>query len=163
MMNKKHLIIQIILFVLYLGMLIFFIYECFQNGNEAGRQAGWVSDTIAKILSKISGKEIVVDTHFKTLVSKLVGHYGYFCILGLISILFYMTFNKLKVYIRFLIHLSVGIAFALISEFLAEAITSGRNASIIDVLIDVGGLLTLSSIYILIYYLVNKQKEKKDI
>ena len=163
-MNRLR-IVQIILLILYLGMLAFFTYECFQTGASASKQAGNFANAVAKVEEAITKKPVVIDNNYRTMVSKLFGHYGYFCILGLVSILFYMTFTKLKVYIRFIIHLVVGISFAFLSEFIAEALTEGRNASINDVGIDTLGLITLSGLFIIIYYIVyfvKKKKEKKS-
>lgn len=163
-MNRLR-IVQIILLILYLGMLAFFTYECFQTGASASKQAGNFANAVAKVEEAITKKPIVVDNNYRTMVSKVFGHYGYFCILGLVSILFYMTFTKLKVYMRFIIHLAVGISFAFLSEFIAEALTEGRTASIVDVGIDSLGLITLSGLFIITYYVViviKKKKEKKS-
>ena len=53
--------------------------------------------------------------------------------------------------------------FAFGSEFVAEAVTVGRHASIVDVGIDTLGLMTLSSIVILIYLIRIKVKNKNKI
>lgn len=162
MTQKKLRIIQIILFVIYLGMLVFFTYECFQTGDNASKQASTVATAVANVQEAVTKKPVVVDNEYKKAISKLFGHYGYFCILGLVSILFYMTFTKLKPYIRFIIHAGIGIIFAFGTEFIAEAKTEGRNASIIDVGIDTLGLLTLSGIFIIIYYILMIKKKKKE-
>ena len=59
-----------------------------------------------------------------------------------------------------MIHFGVGFIFALATEFIAEAATSGRNASFVDVLIDSAGLLTFSGIYIIIYLLIKRKKRR---
>ena len=162
MTQKRKRIIQIVLFIIYIGMLVFFTYECFQTGDNASKQAGNVANAVANVQEAVTKKPVVVDNEYKKIISKLFGHYGYFCILGLVSILFYMTFTKIKAYIRFIIHAGIGIIFAFGTEYIAEALTDGRTASIIDVGIDTLGLLTLSGIFIIIYYIVMIKKMKKD-
>ena len=157
-MNNKINLKQIILFIIYLGMLIFFMYECFQNGDSAGNQASIFSNIIAKIHGFFKGEEIIVDDNYRLVISKLFGHYGYFCVLGLVSILFYMTITRFRILWRFMIHFGVGFIFAIATEFIAEAATSGRNASFVDVLIDSAGLLTFSGIYIIIYIIIMKKR-----
>ena len=159
---SRFRVVQIILLIIYIGMLVFFTYECFQTGTNASKQASGVAQVVANVQEAITRKPVVVDSNYKTLISKLIGHYGYFCILGLVSILFYMTLTGFKAYIRFIIHLAAGIVFAFLSEFLAEAITEGRTASIADVGIDILGLITLSGIFIMIYYIVVIHKKKKE-
>jgi len=163
MKNKKLLFMQIVLLIIYLSMLAFFMYECFKTGEEASKQAAGVANVVADVQSAITQKPVVVDNNYKVLVSKLVGHYAYFCILGLVSILFYMTFKRLKPIFRIILHFGIGFIFALITEFVAEAITKGRNASIVDVFIDFGGLATISMIYIIIYYILRYKNNKKEI
>lgn len=143
-------------------MLIFFVYECLKTGAETSKQVGNVAKTVANIQEAVTNKPVVVDNEYKKTISKLFGHYGYFCLLGIVSILFYMTFTKLKPYIRFIIHAGIGIIYAFSTEFIAEAKTEGRNASIIDVGIDTLGLLTLSTIFIIVYYIVIINRKKKS-
>ena len=158
---NRYRVIQIVLLILYIGMLVFFTYECFQTGQKASDQAGNVAQVVASTQEKITGKPVTVDNEYKKTLSKLFGHYGYFCLLGLVSILFYMTLKRFRPYIRFIMHLAVGITFAFLSEFLAEALTEGRNASILDVLIDSLGLVTLSGIFMIIYYIIIYKKNKQ--
>ena len=159
---KKIKIRTIIFFIIYLAMLIFFTYECFQDSNKAGSQAGFVSEILAKVLGFIRGKEVTIDDNFRYYVSKIIGHYSYFVILGTFSILFYMSLDRLKDYIRIILHFGIGITFAFLSEFIAEALTSGRNASIKDVGIDTLGLITVSVPYIIIYYIIIYKRKKNN-
>ncbi len=92
---------------------------------------------------------------YLTFIRKLIGHFLYFLILGSVSIIFYLTFNFK---IRVLIHYIVGFVFALISEFLFEGFTSGRNASFKDVMIDYSGFILLSTIILIIYKIHNKKE-----
>ena len=163
-MNKnKFMAIQIILAILYISMLAFFVYECFKNGEDASKQANGVAEVVANVQEAITKKPVEVDDHYRMVISKGLGHYGYFCFLGLVSILFYMTFKKIKLGFRILIHYTSGIVFAFLTEFVAEALTSGRNASFTDVLIDTAGLFTFSSIFLLIFFIYRYIKGVKKV
>ena len=157
---KKKDVIQILLLAVYASMLIFFAYECFQDSSKAGRQAGFVAEIVSKIQEIITGNKPVVDDNYLTLISKLIGHYGYFCILGLVSIFYHLSLDGYNRITRILLHFVIGVLFAFGSEFVAEAVTEGRHASIVDVGIDTLGLMTLSSIVILIYLIRIKVKNK---
>ena len=155
---KKIKISTIIYFLIYLAMLIFFAYECFQDGSSASKQAGFVARIVAKILGFLKQEEVIIDDQFKFYVSKLIGHYTYFVILGTFSILFYMSIDKIKDYIRIILHFSIGFIYAFSTEFIAEAMTSGRTATFTDVLIDFAGLSTVAIPYVIIYYLLKRKK-----
>lgn len=155
---KKN-IFQILFFIFYVALLIFFLYECFQPGDKAGSQAGFVAGIIARVQSFITGKEVIVDDAYRHLITKLVGHYGVFVLIGLFSILYHLTLDGFNKYVRIIIHFVIGIGFAFFTEFVAEAITSGRTASIVDVGIDVGGLITISLPISIIYLIVKSRKK----
>ena len=163
MSKNKFMAIQIILSILYVAMLVFFAYECFKNGEDASKQASGVANVVANVQEAITKKPVVVDDNYRLAISKGIGHYGYFCLLGLVSVLFYMTFKKLKIGFRVLLHFTSGIVFAFLTEFVAEALTSGRNASFTDVLIDTAGLFTFSSIFLLIFFIYKYIKGVKKV
>lgn len=157
---KKIKIISVIFFIIYLAMLIFFMYECFQDGSSAGKQAGFFAGILAKIQKFFTGKEVEITDKYRYYVSKIFGHYGYFVVLGLVSIIFYMSIKNINIWIRIGLHFGIALAYAFASEFIAEAMTSGRNASFIDVGIDYLGFITISLPYVLIYLLVKNKKNK---
>ena len=163
MSKKKFMIIQISLLIVYVLMLAFFTYECFRTGEDASKQASSVATVVATVQETITKKPVVVDDNYRVIISKSIGHYGYFCLLGLVSILFYMTFKKLKMGYRIIIHYTSGIVFAFLTEFVAEALTKGRYASFTDVLIDTAGLFTFSSIFLLIFFIYKYIKESKKV
>lgn len=160
-MNKKVLF-QIISFTIYFCFLAIFAYECLQTGEKTGTQIKDVGDAIAGAGSQISGTTIENNAEFQKKVGKIVGHYMYFCLIGIASIVSYMTLTKIKDYFRIIIHITTGFTFALITEFILEARTNGRSPMFSDVLIDTAGLLTLSIIYIIVYY-INKIKKNKQL
>lgn len=155
-MEKK--IYQIILGILYISLIVFFSYSCLQNGDSSGNFSVQVSKGIANVLNSIFKTSYVVDDNFVHLVRKLIGHYGYFVLLGIVSSLFYYSFNNLGLVKKIIINFLSALVFALISEFIFQLITSGRAASIIDVLIDYSGFITSAIIISTIYIVRNKNK-----
>lgn len=154
----KKTIFQIIFLIIYGALLVFFMYECFQDSTKAGKQAGIVANIIANTIEFFTKKKVTVDDHFLLLVSKIVGHYGYFVILGLISIIYHLSLDGFNKIMRIIIHFVIGISFAFATEFVAEAITAGRNASIVDVGIDTLGFITLSLPICIVYLIKRRQK-----
>lgn len=159
-MNKKVLF-QIISFTIYFCLLAIFVYECLQTGEKTGTQIQNVGGAIADAGSQITGTTVENNAEFQKKVGKFVGHYMYFCLIGIASIVSYMTLTKIKDYYRIIIHIVTGFTFALITEFVLEARTNGRSPMFSDVLIDTAGLLTLSIIYIIIYYIIKIKKNKR--
>ncbi len=159
-MNKKVLF-QILSFTIYFCLLIVFVYECLQTGEKTGTQIKDVGDVIAGAGSQITGTTVENNAEFQKKVGKFVGHYMYFCLIGIASIVSYMTLTKIKDYYRIIIHVVTGFTFAFVTEFILEARTNGRSPLFSDVLIDTAGLLTLSIIYIIVYYIIKYRKSKK--
>lgn len=165
-MNRKTLykVHQVVLFIIYISLIIFFILKCLENGEESLESSKAISNIIAKIINNIKGYEYIDRTNpdYLNFIRKFIGHYGYFTVLGAISILFYLSFrNLIKDYILIFIHYFIGFIFAIISEFLLEGLSSNRGASWVDVGIDSLGFVTLSIIIIGIYYLIKKKERKK--
>ena len=161
--NRLYRIHQIVLFIIYISLMVFFIYKCLENGVASSESSAKVATISAEVINKISGKEKVnpSDPSFQSFIRKFIGHYSYFVFLGFISTFFYLSFRKkFKDWILLIISFSIGIVFAVISEFLLEANTSGRGASWSDVGIDVLGFITLSIIIVIIYYIVIFRKKK---
>lgn len=158
MVNKKRIIIQSIFFILYIGLIIFFTVECLKSAEESTKSSNVVVEVVAKTVEVIKGSEVEITEKFSNSVRKIVGHFGYFAALSIISAIFYLLFKKsFWIYI----HFSVGIAFALISEFVLEGSAKGRGPSFTDVMIDLGGFALGSLITLLIFFLYKYKKKKR--
>lgn len=165
-MNKKVLyrIYQAVLLTLYIGLMVFFVVMCLQNGTKSSQSSARVAEATAEVINTVSGTEKVdpQSPSFQQFVRKFIGHYGYFIALGLVSIFFWLSIKELKHYFRIIPHFSIGIIFAIISEFWLEGTTDGRGPSWKDVGLDTLGFLTLSLFVILGYYLILIYKKKKS-
>lgn len=166
MMRKETLykIHQLVLFIIYIALIVFFIIKCLETGDESTKTSQVVVDSTATVINTIHGEGSVdpKDPSFINFVRKFIGHYSYFVVLGGISILFYLSLrDRFKEYLLIIIHYGIGIGFAILSEFLLEGKTMGRGASWADVGIDSLGFITLSIVIIGIYYLIKQKKKNK--
>ncbi len=166
-MKKRIIIINIIRILLltsYLFMMAFYIVKSLENGQDSLSSSTSVAKGVAKIDEVITGKTVKVDDNFRHLIRKYIGHYGYFVLFGIISILLYLSLPKLKHYIRIIINYSIGFIFAFMTEFLFQLNAKDRNPSFLDVMIDFGGFVTLSSFIVLFYYIkrdsINYKKDQ---
>lgn len=154
---------QIILFLIYIGLMVFFAVKCIETGVESQASSQKVVDTTAVVINQVAGEGTVdpLDSSFQNFVRKFIGHYGFFVLLGIVSILFHLSFNdKYNDYILVSVSYGVGITYAVLSEFWLEGSTNGRGASWKDVGIDTLGFMTVSFIIVLIYYLIKLKKQK---
>lgn len=127
------------------------------------------SETISEIV-KDSGlgpfETIEQKNAFYLFIRKLIGHFGFFFLLGSVSSLFYYSFMKKnkKWFIWIIINVVSGVAIAFISEFVCQSIAKGRTPSMKDVGIDSLGFIIATALITLIYFLVLifKNKKKKE-
>jgi VanZ family protein len=145
-----------ILGAIYIALLIFFTIECFNDGEKSSSQSNFVYSIIEYLYSlfaKNPNKEFWIS-----FIRKVIGHFAFFVILGTISLFFFKEI--IKSYYFIIPHLSINIVYILLSEFLFEGLTNGRNASFVDCLIDFSGFIISLLIY-LIYKLINNYRKKK--
>ncbi len=157
-MKKSKIIYSIIITSIYLALLIFYIYMSLSDGGESSDFSLNVSNVIADTLNHM-GANIKVDDSFHNLVRKLIGHFGYFVLIGISSFLFYNLLKNIKFIFRLLIHFSMGFLFALFTEYFLQAYALNRGPSMVDTMIDFGGF-SVSIIVILIYFLIKMKKKK---
>ena len=141
----KKRVVNIIFLVIYILLIIWFIFKSLEDGEESSSTSEKVVDIISNIVN------LEKTDNLRTVVRKLIGHFGYFLLLGITSSLFYLTLSFGKLKYRIIIHYSIGLLLAIFSEFVLEANTNGRTASGLDVIIDYSGFILLSTIIITIY------------
>ena len=165
-MKLKYRIYQAILLILYIGLMVFFIIMCKESGNKSSESSQKVATVTANLINTVSGKDVVSSNSesFQRFVRKFIGHFSFFVVLGSVSILFWLSITEIKRFIRIIIHYSIGILFAIVSEFLLEGTTKGRGPSWSDVMLDSFGFIILSTIIVLIYYFIYlKSKNSKKL
>ena len=157
-MKKSKIIYAIIVTTIYLGLLITYIYFSLSNGDDSSNFSDNISKFIANTLNNM-GANITPDENFHVIIRKLIGHFGYFVLIGISSFMFYNMLKNIKFIFRIIIHFSMGFLFALFTEFGLQAIATNRGPSIVDTMIDFGGF-SVSIIAILIYFLIDHKKKK---
>lgn len=164
--NKFKNIYSIVVFVLYISSITVYIFLSYQSAKSSTELSKEVSSGVSNIGGAIIGTDVDnITPNINIFIRKLLGHFGYFFMIGFISNLFYISFNKYKLWIRYLIHFIIGISFAFMTEFIFEKFALGRSPQIKDVLIDSIGFIFGSLVIIyLIYsskYLLNNKYNKK--
>jgi VanZ family protein len=150
-MKKK--IINIIFLIIYVSLITIFFVKSSENGSNSSNS----SEIVVNIISNIFHVE--KNDNLRLIVRKLIGHFLYNGLIGISSILFYLTFNPFKFRTKVIIHYIIGFIVALISEYVFELNASGRNATFSDVLIDYSGFILFSTIIVIIYIIKNTKKE----
>lgn len=158
MNNKKHRIYQIVLLVLWVILIVFFSAKCLDTGSESSN----LSKKVGEVITKITGLNDDNTNNFTLFIRKVLGHFGFFLIFGVVSTLLFFSINELKLYIRIIINLSQSFIYAIISEFLLEANTTGRNASIGDVFIDYSGFIVGFFITVIISNFIRLESQKYE-
>lgn len=159
-MKYKKYILPILLGIIYVGMICFFTYKCLETGSKSTESSNKVAEVIKDVTNEVFNTNIQMTDSYTTLIRKLVGHFGYFVLFGVVSILFYKSL-KMNNIITVVIHYVSGFLFAFISEYCLEGKTDGRSASFKDVMIDFSGFITISTIMIIVYFIVAYRKKAK--
>lgn len=112
-------------------------------------------------------KTISVKYSYHTYVRKLIGHFSLFLVLAIFATIVYYRLAEMlkpnkKVLLGTTLSLGAGLLTAAISEFLQSGIfVSGRGPSLSDVGIDFLGFILGTAIYLVIYIIYRKVKNKK--
>ncbi len=133
---------------------------CLQSGGDSSNTSKVIAEGIADAQETITGKEVIVDDDYIMITRKILGHFGYFMVLGIVSALLYLSLYTLKPFYRISIHYVSGIFFALVSEFMLEASADGRSPSFTDALIDSIGFISLST-FIVIIWAIRRHKNNQ--
>lgn len=144
MRKKLYIAYQIFVGLIYIGLLAGFIYLSLQTGDRSAQQSNQVASAVASVVGSATGKPVEVTPSFRLSIRKWIGHFGYFAAIGLVSWMFYVSFRRVRYSRRLLLHFLSGFLFAFFTEFVLQMTAEGRTSSMMDVLIDFGGFLTLS-------------------
>lgn len=169
-MSKKYKIIRLICLILFIICCVILLIEAWTPGAQSASKSNFVSDAIANTVNNISQAitkkpKITNLDEFRAFVRKLVGHYGAFLIMGIFAALtgmLYYVKKEWKIYwIKVIIIIGYGFIFACITE-LIQLITPGRAGMMKDVLIDFLGYMTSVLIVLIIFFIFNYKKGKKE-
>ncbi len=150
-------IISPICLIVWMGLIF-----CFsaQNATESSTVSIGLMENVIKFfapnISPSSLESIISVWHFFV---RKGAHFSIFAILGIFSFLSVVTYEKLNLFIRFLISAFISIGYAASDEY-HQTFVSGRSGEIRDILIDSSGAI-LGIFISLIIYSVHKHKEKR--
>ena len=82
-MKKSKIIYAIIVTTIYLGLLITYIYFSLSSGDESSNFSENVAEVVANTLNNM-GANITPDESFHTIIRKVIGHFGYFVLIGIL-------------------------------------------------------------------------------
>lgn len=151
-MKKTKIIYRICIGTIYFLLLIFFSLESLKSGNASGETSNNFANIIFNTLSFIFNKNIYITETTIIFIRKLVGHFLYFSVLGIVSILFFYSFyNYSNFNLLFFLNYLSGFGFAFITEFVFQNLADERFPSMEDVIIDCTGFLFFS-IFLLKYF-----------
>lgn len=158
MKNKKHLIFTIIVVSLAVLMNAFIIVQSCLNGEASTQSSGLVVN-ILKAIFQVKEENLDIVT---TLVRKLIGHFFFFVISGVLSswgiylLSFYIKNYKSWFGISF--SLCFGLLIAGVTE-LIQLFIPGRSGQVTDVLIDFSGYVLGTFIIIFVIFLTYFSKK----
>ena len=156
-LRRHERAIHVIAIYAYLILIVAYAILSLQNGAESSHTSSSVASAVAKGQEIVTGKTVTVTEKYKYNVRKILGHYGFFVLIGFTSAFTYMLI-PIKKWISIIIHFSTGLLFALITEFWFQASSKGRSPAYNDVLIDYAGFLTLSVAVVVVLTITHKEK-----
>lgn len=153
-------ILRIVFLILIIANSVIIFGFSSQNGEESGSLSQKIITIIADIFNVQENRETFLDIG-EQIVRKLA-HLGIYTSLGIWSIAFILTFN-IKLKWQVIITIIWGIIYAITDEF-HQTFSTGRHASINDVVIDTFGVilgLLLVLLVIKIYYKIENKDSLK--
>ena len=90
-MKFRKYILSVLLGLIYVSMMGFFTYKCLETGNKSAESSNRVAEVIKDVTNEVFNTNIEMTESYTTLIRKLIGHFGYFMCLGIVSILFYAS------------------------------------------------------------------------
>lgn len=153
---------KIIFFILTIATFVTIFIFSSQNGEDSGNLSRNVAEVIINILpfsknlDEIQRKIIIENSQF---IIRKLAHFSIYTIVGINTMGFIDTYNKLKSKKKFVIALLVGIMYAIIDEF-HQMFSEGRTPAIMDVMIDSCGVAFGILIYILILKIITRNMTK---
>ena len=163
-MNKKIIICKWIFFTLMILVNGFIIYQACLQGSSSEE---W-SNPLVQIVVDLSGGSITpstvvfFDLSLAAFLRKLIGHFSFFGLNGVVTFLYFYFLNKDKLFKHQLITIVIPIAIGIFVAFLTELIQlliPGRSGEIVDVIIDISGYLLGFSLTLLITYLIDRKRK----
>lgn len=129
---------------------------------KSGESSQEESNAFIDILNNLALYRFLLNVipELNSFIRKLFGHYGIYAFLGVLGFIVYYSFIKNKIKATS-INLATGLFWSLITEFL-QLFSQGRGPSVIDGLVNFGGYVSAYCLMYIIWYIINKRKNKAD-
>ena len=159
LLYEKYSFIKWIFLGLFIASILTHFFLSLESADKSAVLSGSVTEEVVKIIEDVTNTELDHDVAH-SVIRKLIGHYGWFGLIGIFGFLTFRSFLNKKFYFSLILCLISGALIATISELL-QVIPSGRDANFKDIMIDYSGYITamlICFIIALIYYRNNNQK-----
>jgi len=158
---KRRIIIRTITGILMIGIMVLIFCFSMENGEESQSTSGRIVDFIQENFLKPMGINIL-NEDLSFFVRKLA-HFSIYTALGMSTIGFILTFEKLEQKKPYLFSILIGSTYAITDE-IHQLFSSGRSGKITDVILDSCGVIVGTGIIWLIYCFFKKKrlKEKEE-
>ena len=159
MSDKKIKIVRIVAVVIFVITVIALFYFSSQTDVESKK----FSDSVEKFVKKYIGDKLTP----KKVGDKEVGfrkyaHLYLYFILGISSSMFFMTFNRIKQYAKFVFPWAVCCLYSMSDEY-HQKFVKGRSCEMRDLGFDCIGYTLGILLVFIIYYIYKFKKKKKGV
>ncbi len=148
---------KILFSIIYILLILFCFFNSLQSANASSEMSGGITNYIVIFIKKILLNGNLDYNIIHKLVRKVIGHYLYHVIVGVVGIIVYLLFlnNNRK---AFIVAIMISLLLSIISELL-QLFVEGRSFGVIDILINYSGFLT-GIVFFEIVYKIKKQKKQ---
>lgn len=156
--TKKQKIIKYTLLSIYILLVIVFYIFTLSSGAKSAKESSFVTDVLLWFLRLITFRKVEFDYDvLHRITRKLVGHYGYNLLLGLMGTITIYSFKGLGK-ITLIICGALGLFIAVSGELL-QFIPANRGPSFVDMLINFAGEVTGILLSVLIILVIERRKK----
>ena len=170
----KTKITSIVFIVIYILLLSYFIIMGLEDSKKSQETSGKVEEIVTEVIDTVTPSDYQVSEETVSVITrKVIGHFGYNVLMGIVLLLAIFFFLYLKIdlsdfgkgmIIIFAITLALSFVMAIFSE-LIQLIPSGRSCEIKDMAIDFSGGALGAAISLVgcLVYLKTKNKKRDEV
>lgn len=170
--NKKHQIKLWAVRVILIALIVLWMSTIFGFSAENGTQSQSLSDKITiRVINLLNADydcmSIAQQQEYFSTISFFVrktGHFGEYAILGILIVMFIMTFERIRSLKRvgmlpILITTLVGMIYAATDE-IHQGFVDGRSPKVMDVCIDTAGSFVGAVFFVILWLFIFRRKKK---
>lgn len=163
-MNKKAIIFGILV-VLWMG---FIFLMSSTTGDESGKTSSYIVNFIIMKYDKITkaNQDTIKYHQSEEFINKAnhlfrkICHFGEYLILGILIVLFLLSFNKYKIWLCLFSSCLFSFFYASLDEY-HQTFVAGRGGRITDIIIDSTGAIVGSLVIYLLFLMMKNIKSCK--